>query len=244
MNIALISDVHSNLEALQAVLKDMEKHHPEQIICLGDVVGYGADPSKCLAIVKEKCDVILMGNHDSATIGHESLHWFNAQASKAIVWTREQLSPSEMECLAGFVMSHRESCMEFSHAAPRRPGWGYLRDGLGSTALLTHDNIVFFMGHTHVPGWIRRDDVEKDKWSLWRNIKDPGGIPIESTLIYNVGSVGQPRDGDPRACYSIIDTTLGLVSCHRIAYDIEITATKIRRAGLPEFLAERLFQGR
>lgn len=232
MKIAFISDIHGNIEALTTALQSIEKRKVDRIACLGDIVGYGANPSDCLKLVRQHTDKIILGNHDAAAVGKESLYFFNDYARQAALWTRNTLDEEEKEFLEALPMEISEDGLHFVHGTPRSPqSWNYI---------FSHYDVTFefaaikghtcFVGHSHVPG----DYHEKDA-KLGNQGKD--------RRIINVGSVGQPRDRDPRLCFALYDTESKELELVREEYDIASAAKKIRKAGLPEFLAERLEHG-
>jgi diadenosine tetraphosphatase ApaH/serine/threonine PP2A family protein phosphatase len=236
LKIAFLSDVHSNLEALTVALASLEKFAPDEIICLGDVVGYGADPEECLELVRQRCSIILMGNHDAAVIGREDLTYFNDFARAAVLWTRSRLASRHKEILADFPMVIKQDDMHLVHSTPKNPeAWDYIfssHDVYDQFPAV--DGKICFVGHSHVPGEYKEP---RERLTFSEN------EPRSQRRIVNVGSVGQPRDRDPRLCYALYDSDREEVQFIREEYDIETAANKIKRAGLPPFLAERLFSG-
>ncbi len=236
MKTAVISDVHSNIEALSAVFSALEQTGIERVICLGDIVGYGADPNDCLHLIKEKCDVVIRGNHDSAVSGSEEYSSFNPEAEEAIYWTRNRISEEWKSYLESLPMIFEENGIVYVHSSPHKPErWSYIvsrEDALfefryfkGSAA---------FIGHSHLSGIFCHDGDRFD---------DEVILNEEKRYIINVGSVGQPRDGNSNAAYAVYDDTMKLVSINRVAYDVESAAEKIKDAGLPGFLSSRLTAG-
>ena len=209
MRYAVLSDVHGNLEALQAVLADAVPR-TDAVLCLGDLVGYGADPVACVEIVAGRAQTITCGNHEHGVAGLLNLDWFNSYARAAAEWTRERLDDDHRTYLAGLPLVAEVGDATLVHASPDRPDeWDYLvtaQDGF-------------------------------DAFSAFAAL-EPG-----RRYIVNVGSVGQPRDRDPRAAYAIWDSEQGTVVSRRVAYDVATAAQKIRRGGLPRFLADRLGLG-
>ncbi|GDY12679.1 phosphoesterase [Planctomycetota bacterium] len=254
MLIGLISDIHGNLASLTRVLADMESAGAQRVICLGDVVGYGPYPGECLDLVR-RCGAVLMGNHEEALLfGAEN---FNPRAKRAIDWTRDHLRSAgdeetrrkRWEILQNLQMHAQDGPFLFTHASPRQPTREYVmpRDTTNPVkmqeifALISH---ICFVGHTHIPGVFLPDLTFTPPTKLW------GGTyfvePGEKALI-NIGSVGQPRDGDPRACYCLLDTdpSAPRVVFRRIEYDIEETAVAIEaNPHLDNYLADRLRLGR
>ncbi len=254
MILGLISDIHGNLTALKAVIADMEENGAQRIICLGDVVGYGPYPGECLDLVR-RCGAVLMGNHEEALMfGAEN---FNPRAKRAIDWTREQLKTEGSEevrkqrwdILQKLQLHARDGNYLFTHASPRQPTREYVmpRD-ITNTAkmdeifsLIPH---VCFVGHTHVPGVFLTDHSFTPPTQLWGSTYF---IEADEKALINIGSVGQPRDGDSRACYCLLDTETSAprVLFRRVEYDIESTATAIEaNPHLDNYLAERLRHGR
>jgi diadenosine tetraphosphatase ApaH/serine/threonine PP2A family protein phosphatase len=229
--IGIISDIHGNLEALEAALKSLERHQIEKIYCLGDVVGYGANPGECLELVRQQSEIILMGNHDAAVAGQESLEYFNERAQAAVIWTKRVITAEQLEVLRGLPMEATLEDIHFVHSAPQQPrAWDYIFSPYDARAQFAFvRGRVCFVGHSHVPGLYRELGLEK------------GGGHERS--IINVGSVGQPRDGDPRLCYVIYDSEAHQTQFIREEYDIESAAAKILEAGLPRALADRLYYG-
>lgn len=240
MKIALIGDVHSNLEALQVVMKEIEKAKVERIYCLGDTVGYNANPVECLKIIREKGIVGVAGNHDFAAVGMTSTENFNPYAYLAASWAAKQLSADDKKYIEGLPLVRKMPELTLVHATLHEPeNWGYIftpRDAQESFEY--QQTPVCFIGHSHVPGIF-----EENGEVLY---SPQGEIPLKRDLRYiiNTGSVGQPRDGNPRACYVIFDTEKWTVDFRRVPYDLAKTQEKVIAAGLPPFLAERLSVGR
>jgi len=239
LKIALISDIHGNLEALTAALQSIEQNRADRIICLGDVVGYGANPGECLELLGTRASSILLGNHDAAVIGRESLLYFNDFARAAVVWTRSALTQKQKEFIATWPMQVKDRGVQLVHATPKNPeNWDYifsLRDAYDQFASV--EGRICFVGHSHVPGDyrdVRRKDSPRGRLEL---------AYASGRRIVNVGSVGQPRDRNARLCYVLYDTETEEVDFVREEYDVAAAAAKIRRAGLPAFLADRLFLG-
>jgi diadenosine tetraphosphatase ApaH/serine/threonine PP2A family protein phosphatase len=242
MKSAILSDVHGNLEALQAVLEDVRSAGADEIWSLGDVVGYGPDPEACVEILYSEAAVNLMGNHDAAVAGLTSEENFNISARLAVVWTRSAVSETTMKILGALPYTTRREGVFLVHASPRSPEeWHYimgLRDA--EEAFEEFGEEVCFVGHTHAPFIAALP--EGDRVRLLGGSRTP--FLRDSRYIVNVGSVGQPRDGDPRASYALLDGAAGLVEIRRVAYPVETTQAKMRKAGLPAFLYERLKEGR
>lgn len=240
MRYAVLSDVHANLEALRAVLADAEGR-VDGVVCLGDVVGYGADPVACVETIGARVEALVAGNHDHAVAGRLEFAWFNPHARAALDWTLARLSDDHRAWLAGRPLVTCIAEATLVHASPRNPDeWDYLLSpDDGWEAFAAFDTRVCFVGHSHRPA----------VWSLGSSGPDfdasPSRVTFESgrRYIVNVGSVGQPRDGDPRAAYAVWDADARTVTLRRVAYDVEAARRKIQAAGLPRRLADRLTIG-
>lgn len=238
---AVLSDIHGNLEALRAVLADAASR-ADGVLCLGDIVGYGADPGPCIELVGEHCEAVVGGNHEHGVAGLLDLGWFNPYARAAVEWTRERLDDDAVAWLAALPLVREVDDATLVHASPAVPDeWDYLvtaHDGYAAFAAFT--TRLCFVGHSHLPA----------TWSSgsWGRDHDahPQGVTLAkgSRYIVNVGSVGQPRDRDPRAAYVVWDTDARLVTVRRVEYDVETARRKIVAAGLPRLLADRLAVGR
>jgi diadenosine tetraphosphatase ApaH/serine/threonine PP2A family protein phosphatase len=244
---AVLSDVHGNLEALSTVLADAASHGALGILSLGDAVGYGADPAPCIEILGERSTRMIAGNHEHGVLGLLDVRWFNPAARAAAIWTRDRLGADHQEFLTGLPLASTLGEATCVHASPRRPEeWDYLitaEDGF--QAFGDFATRLCFVGHSHRPG----------VWSLgssgpgYEDLAGPAlhdrRIPFHDgrRYIINVGSVGQPRDRDPRAAYVLWDEDERSVTLRRVMYDHETAAAKILRAGLPRTLAERLAHG-
>ena len=236
MRIGIFSDVHANAEALTLSLELLAEAEIDRLFCLGDVVGYGADPVECLKRVREVSEVILAGNHDHAAVGLADLTYFNPHARAAAIWTAGQLDEESQSFLRELPYDYVEDDALFVHASPHEPEeWHYivsLGDAMAAFPAFTES--ICFVGHSHVAGIYCDDGGEpKDRVAL-----QPG-----RRYLVNVGSVGQPRDGDPRLACAIFDREERTVVIMRVEYDIEAAAGKIRAAGLPRLLADRLYHG-
>lgn len=244
MKFAIISDIHANLEALQTVLADAKERKCTHYACVGDVVGYNANPKECLDIIREMEMPCVMGNHDEYCSADIDLSSFNESAATAVLWTREHLNEADKQWLKDLRYIRLIESFSIVHATmdgPRR--WGYVTDKMFAAASFGYQTTnVCFHGHTHVPIAFMQ---EKGAQGIVQ-----GGtytrIVVEQNKRYfvNVGSVGQPRDGDPRASYATYDFAKREIGLHRLDYDIATTQRKIREAGLPERLAIRLELGR
>ena len=240
MRFAIFGDIHANLEALQAVLADAEKNQCTHFVCLGDIVGYNANPYECLEVVRGMEIPVVKGNHDEQASGDDDLNYFNPLAATAIDWTRKQLSDDQKDWLRNLRFVRQVRDFTTVHATLDTPEkWGYVFNPLDATASINYQHTsLCFCGHTHIPVAYVRDsgvrEVPLDK------------LKIESGKKYfiNVGSVGQPRDGDWRSSYCIYNTDDQYVQLRRIEYDIFTAQDKIVDIGLPQRLADRLALGR
>ena len=240
MRIAIISDLHANLEATEAALADARARDCAQFVCLGDLVGYNANPHECVEIVRALECPTVKGNHDEQACLNSSSRDFNDLAEQAINWTREHLTAEDKQWLSDLRLTRQVRDFTIVHATLDTPAeWGYVFKNLDAVASFTyqHTTICFF-GHTHVAGAFVRDDGVK------RVVVEQLTIEPGKKYFINTGSVGQPRDGDPRAAYCIYDTERNVVEQRRIKYDIATAQRKIVDAGLPRLLAERLELGR
>jgi predicted phosphodiesterase len=240
MKYAIIADIHANLEALEVVLKDAKEQHCTHYACLGDVVGYNANPKECLDIIREMGMPCIKGNHDEYCSNEGAMEGFNPYAAEAVSWTRKQLSPEDRKWLRELKYLRLVASFSIVHATldgPQR--WGYVFDRLAAAASFTYQNTnVCFFGHTHVPVAFIRDSVVRG--GTYSKFKvEPG-----RKYFVNVGAVGQPRDGNPKAGYVVYDLDEGTIELRRLDYDIASAQAKIIKAGLPPRLAERLALGR
>lgn len=237
---AVISDVHGNMEALEAVLKDAKARSCREILFLGDAVGYGPNPNECVALLGEACRVLLAGNHDWAVLGLTDVAYFNEHARAAVHWTREVLTEESAAALRAFPLTKkmRPTNSILVHATPKEPeAWHYLLS-LWDAEVNFHyfDERICFLGHSHHPFVIER--TPSGEMITYRK---EATLRKSGRYIINAGSVGQPRDRDPRACYVIVNgDALEFV---RVKYDIRKTQGKMYEAGLPQPLIERLAQG-
>jgi predicted phosphodiesterase len=247
MRIAALSDVHANLEALDAVLEHVGGASVDALVCLGDFVGYGPDPNACIERLRHALRASVSGNHDLAAIGAVSIDDFNLFAQEAIVWTQRVLHDDAR----GFLRSLRER-VEFEglllvHGSPRKPPDEYITDTRTARANFASDGFrIALVGHTHQPALFEESNNRVRGRGLLAEV--PVMLSPGTRFILNVGSVGQPRDGDPRAAYAIIDTApvegVTTATLHRIPYPIDQTQRKMEAAGLPVPLIERLASGR
>jgi predicted phosphodiesterase len=240
MRIALFGDIHANLEALEAVLDDAAKQHVTDYVCMGDVVGYNADPAACLERVRAMDCPTVKGNHDEDASATHSLENMNPVAAAALEWTRQQLGDEQKQWLRRLRMVRQVADFTVVHSTLDQPAhWNYVTNRFDAMSNFSYQfTQICFHGHTHVPRvYVKADRVRE--------------VPADSVVIedgakyfINVGSVGQPRDGDWRACYAIYDLDAKQIVFRRIAYDIAETQRKILAAGLPTMLAERIAEGR
>ncbi len=240
MAYAVISDVHSNLHALNAVMKDIERQSINEIYFTGDAVGYGPHPDSCIEIIKQHCKIILAGNHDWAVIGYTDIKYFNEYALSAVIWTQNIISEEHLNDLQKFniVKSSKEHNAFFVHSTPNEPDkWNYLFSLSDAEINFRYFNQpICFIGHTHSPIIIEK--LISGELLVHKNFVV---INQQSRYIVNVGSVGQPRDRDPRASYAVInENTIDIV---RIEYNIKRTQNEMAKVGLPIRLIERLSYG-
>lgn len=244
MRFAFISDIHANLEALEAVFEDIEGQSIDEVICLGDIVGYGANPNECAELVMKKCSLTLLGNHDAAAVDILSTQHFNIHAKIAIEWTSQNLKRDIKAQLAALPVKNVQPPLTLVHATPYEPNMWYYITSLEEAAF----NFQFFdtplclVGHTHIPIIIVLDK-EKELY-----VHQDTSIKIDDVedarLLINIGSVGQPRDRNPKSCYGIFDSVIGEFSYRRVSYNIEKTQAKMKKIRMPEFLISRLEDGR
>lgn len=240
MKYAIIADIHGNLEALQVVLDDIQKQKCTHIVCLGDIVGYNANPKECLDMVRALNCPCVKGNHDEYCSSEEDLEGFNPHAAEAVNWTRQRLSEDDRHWLRDLKYVRMVANFTMVHATldgPQR--WGYVFDKLAAAASFTYQNTpVCFFGHTHVPVAFIRDSVVRG--GTYSKFKvEPG-----RKYFLNVSAVGQPRDGNPKSGYVIYDMNESSIELRRLDYDIPKAQEKILAAGLPARLAERLAVGK
>jgi diadenosine tetraphosphatase ApaH/serine/threonine PP2A family protein phosphatase len=242
MKYAVLADIHSNLTALQKVLEDIDRRDEiEEIWCLGDIVGYGPDPHRCIEIIQNRCSVCVAGNHDWAAIGKIDTAYFNPEAAEAAEWTRRQLKMEDIRFLKSLPLTLEKGDFTLTHGSPRDPIWEYIL-----SAAEAKENLKYFqtpyclIGHSHRPVWFKCDK-SCSGFDLLPEAKIKLG---KNRSIINPGSVGQPRDGDPRASYSIYNSDAGIITLYRVPYDIPATQQRMQDAGLPEWLVARLALGR
>lgn len=241
----MITDIHSNLPALEAVLRAVEGAGVEQIWCLGDVVGYGADPDACADLVRERCDLCLVGNHDLAVLGGLDIARFSETAAEAVEWTRANVADRTLEFLRDLEPAGARDGIGLFHASPRDAIWEYVLSIEQADACMdVQSERVALIGHSHVSLYFGRPDREERGETHGAQTNDGAQLDLSrGTWLVNPGSTGQPRDGDPRAAWLELDTGAQTARFHRVRYDIDRAAAAIVAAGLPERLAERLHAG-
>lgn len=240
MKYAILGDIHANMDALSVVLEDAASQGVTHYACVGDIVGYNASPIECLEKIRSLCPVSVRGNHDHYCAHDEKLDNFHPLAADVVAWTRRQLNPDQVEYLRNLRYIARVETFTMVHSTLDTPeGWGYVFDKLEAEANFSYQtSTVCFFGHTHVPLAFEKTDTIR--FGLYSKIR----ITVGKKYFINVGSVGQPRDGDPRAAYVIYDMINNLVELRRVPYDIQAAQKRIIDAGLPPRLAARLAVGR
>ena len=242
MRIALLSDVHGNLPAFEAVLGDVEDEPVEEVWCLGDLVGYGASPDECVQLARDRCDLSLAGNHDLVVTGEIPISDFSSSAAAAARWTQETISQETMAYLRTLSPADPDREPALYHASPRDPVWEYvLSTWQAEECIDLMDARVAAVGHSHVALWFRRDD-DGQVFGATADAGEELDLSGGSWLV-NPGGVGQPRDGDPRAAWLLLDTATWKATWRRVEYPIDEAARAIEDAGLPHVLAERLYTG-
>ncbi len=242
MRYVVISDIHGNFPALQMVLRDAEPF--DAVLCLGDIVGYGPNPNECVERIQEFPLTCIVGNHDWGAIGRADLHIFNSDARQALFWTQHELTLENRNFLSDLPMTMRIEDTLLAHGSPREPIWEYLVDARSAKEnFVMHDFQIALVGHTHLPlalEWV-------EEFNHARILLPDWNVPLQlegRRLIINPGSVGQPRDGNPRASYAIFDTDAMTWESRRVPYAVEITQERMRARGLPQRLIDRLQVGR
>jgi diadenosine tetraphosphatase ApaH/serine/threonine PP2A family protein phosphatase len=243
---AVLSDVHSNQPALAAVLAAVDEAGVDELWCLGDVVGYGAQPDACADLIRERCAVCLVGNHDLAVLGGLDISSFSDTAAVAVEWTRENASRGTLEFLRGLEPAGVREGIGLFHASPRDPIWEYvLSTDQAEAGLDAQQERIGLIGHSHVSLFFARPNGAKPGDAHGAQAGDGALLDLQSgAWLLNPGSVGQPRDGDPRAAWLELDTEELTARFHRVPYDVLTAAETILAAGLPSQLAERLEAGR
>jgi diadenosine tetraphosphatase ApaH/serine/threonine PP2A family protein phosphatase len=233
LRIAIISDIHGNVEALETALSHIKSNAVDSIYCLGDIVGYGANPAECIDIVQDITSGVVLGNHDEAVFKSGAEDHFSQFAAQAVQWTRSKLSDTHIAFLKSLPLRISIHDMLMVHSAPGSPeAWKYIFNSMDAAS--QKDNFterLCFIGHSHIPGC----------YSLTRNETQ---YSSQGRFIINVGSIGQPRDADPRLSYGLVDTFVGSYENVRLEYDVQRASDKIKKSGLPGYLADRILQGR
>jgi diadenosine tetraphosphatase ApaH/serine/threonine PP2A family protein phosphatase len=241
MRYAILGDIHANLDAFEAVIEDIKKENIDKCVCVGDLVGYGAEPSRCIELTRKICSSCVAGNHDFATIEKTNIEFFNAYARQATLWTRQNISEEHKKFLESLnLVEDVDDLFTIVHGTLYAPAlFDYIQTTFDAyLSLQVLEKPICFVGHSHVPIAFFLDEAVTFSTEPVIHLKD--GVKT----IVNVGSVGQPRDDDPRAAYAIYDTEKKTIIIKRVEYDIEKTISKILSAGLPEILGERLRYGR
>jgi len=240
--IALVSDVHGNLPAFQAVLEEVRGEEVDEIWCLGDLVGYGAQPEECVELARETCTVCLAGNHDLVVTGDIDIGDFSRSAAVAALWTRDNMGEEAIGFLRDLVPMDDARPLGLYHASPRDPIWEYvLSTGQADECMQIMQPRIGAVGHSHVALFFHKNEPPHVVGS-----QTPGGTRLvvsDGRWLINPGGVGQPRDGDPRAAWLVLDTETWTATWRRVAYPIDEAAKAIEDAGLPTVLGERLYSG-
>jgi diadenosine tetraphosphatase ApaH/serine/threonine PP2A family protein phosphatase len=245
MRAAVISDIHANLPALEAVLEATERVGVDEIWCLGDVIGYGAEPDECTELVLERCSLCLVGNHDLAVLGALDIAAFSEAAAAAVEWTRAHVAEGTLAMLRDLEPQGEREGVALFHASPRDPVWEYVLSAEQADACFdVQPTRVALIGHSHVALYFARPSAEKGEEIHGSQASDDTLLDLSAgQWLINPGSVGQPRDGDPRAAWLELDTDEQAARFHRTPYDVDRAAASIVGAGLPRRLAERLQVG-
>lgn len=243
MRVLVLSDIHGNLPALEAVFQQPLRF--DAVWNLGDTVGYGPWPNECIDLIRSYPNSVhLAGNHDLAATGRTSTEWFNPVAAAATVWTASQLTSVHRHWLDNLVSLQTEGDVTLAHGSPRDPAFEYILNSSLAVEMFTHFSTrLCFVGHTHRP-MIAMEGLSSTVDALFSPAAGQSMDLASSRALLNPGSVGQPRDGDPRAAFAIYDSDAQLIAFHRVEYDIALTQQKIHQAGLPQPLAHRLALGR
>ena len=243
MRYALLADIHANLEAFTAVLDDIRhRGGVDEVWCLGDIVGYGPQPTECIALLREQKHICVAGNHDLAAIGKLDLKRFNPDAAVACRWTAQQLSNDDKEYLESLPQLIEKHDFTIVHGSPREPIWEYI-----ISKGIAEENFAYFktrfclVGHSHIPQIFRQQAEGGCSYIQFK--EGIGEVLGRSRMIVNPGGIGQPRDGDPRAGYAIYDSDSGVVRLYRVTYDIEAVQIEMTRKNLPVRLIVRLESG-
>ena len=232
MRIAIISDIHSNLEALMKALEIIDRRSVDKIICLGDVVGYGANPNECIELIRQRCDIVIRGNHEEAVLDVTGAEHFTKNARSAILWTLHEITKENLEYLRSLSLVHRSDNALFVHASPCDPAeWNYIfEEDTAAGTFTCFPEPLCFIGHTHIP-------------AIFSTNGNALGITKDDRFLVNVGSVGQPRDRNTQLSFGLLDADSWTYENIRAPYDIETAARKILNTDLPARLGQRLFMG-
>ncbi|MBL8803829.1 MAG: metallophosphoesterase family protein [Planctomycetes bacterium] len=243
MKYGILGDIHANLSALDTVLQALQRDGADVIVSVGDVVGYGAAPKECIARLREIGAHVVLGNHDAASIGRLDMIYFNQYAKEAVLWTQRVLSKADKDWLAALPLTRHLDHCSVAHGTLHRPElFDYIQTTDDADPSLDIMPLpVCFVGHSHVPVTLLRLRDEPDRTAYTPDPEIELGDVLRA--LVNVGSVGQPRDEDPRTAYALFDTELNRVEIKRLVYDIDREAARIRAAGLPRMLADRLYLG-
>ena len=242
MRYIIFSDLHSNLEALNQFQKEIETIGYDKLVCLGDIVGYGADPNPCVEWVRKNANLAIAGNHDWGAVEKTDISYFNSYAYESCLWTRKELTVENKKFLKLLPLDHEEDGIYWVHASPYEPqAWHYVTSkSKGKRNFNSFEAPVCFVGHSHIPFILEKTSDGKvngcvsDIWNI-----EPG-----KRYIFNGGSLGQPRDGNPNPSFMIYDSGDKILKIRRFEYDLNSAQEKIRMNGLPHYLAERLLLGR
>ncbi len=243
MLIGVVSDIHSNLDAFSAVLEELDTQNVSTILCAGDIVGYGANPNECIELASDHVSFSVTGNHDLAVLNSSNTEFFNRNAKEACNWTRKKLEPFSFGYLSNLPLSlHLDDLnIYLAHSEISFPAFfDYVQTSYEASYnfYTMNEGSICFVGHSHVPIIFYQNE------KILFNDTCTFSIPDGSKAIVNVGSVGQPRDGNSQSCYAVYDTEKREVTLHRLSYNIRQASEKIRKAGLPRVLADRLKYGR
>lgn len=240
MRFGIISDIHGNLEALNAVLEVLSRERIDKYICVGDIIGYGANPIECITYIKDLNPLVVLGNHEAACLGVTDVRYFNPIAREAVMWTKNHLIKENLDFLRKLLLVYVDKNFTLVHGTLQEPEFFHYMFDIKS-AFVTFNLMttrLCFIGHSHIPGIFVKRNGE-----IRYGLKEKYVISDDEKIIVNAGSVGQPRDGDPRSSYSIYDSEENIVEIKRVAYNVELAQRKILTSGLPPALAYRLKEG-
>jgi predicted phosphodiesterase len=242
MRYIIFSDIHSNLEALSQFEKEIETIAYDKLVCLGDIVGYGADPNACVEWVMENADFSVAGNHDWGVVDKTNITYFNSHAYESCQWTRKKLTDKNKNFLRSLPLDYEEGGVYWVHASPYKPeAWHYVTSKAGGKCNFENfETSTCFVGHSHKPIILE----QKPDGQVSDYVSDVWKIEPQNRYIFNDGSLGQPRDGNTNPAFILYDSEKKIVKTHRFAYDLKPAQNKILNSGLPSYLAERLAQAR